>query len=757
MCNKSNQTALVSFCANLSWIWIFLAIAGTACKHHSSGTLQLVEKGSSTFSIVLPANASAEELRAAGFLNEHLYEISGCRLPVIHTDSLVSSNNISISKCPDIQNNDGFSVYNEGSSLVIKGGGGKGCIYGVAEILEKYLGVRYYSPKYVVIPKSASISLPGMNLKDSPANTYRNVNGQFTVNAHYKDFNRLHTISDMFAAGYFVHTFNRLLPWTEYFAAHPEYYAFMNGKRIIDQLCLSNQEVFELVVDKLKTEMALQPEKKVWSVSQDDNFSYCQCDDCSKVIEEEKSPAGPIIRFVNRVAEQFPDKVISTLAYQYSRPAPVKTRPRENVQIMLCTIELNRSLPIATDPTSASFLKDMEDWGKITNHIYLWDYTVNFNHHISPFPNLHTLQPNIQLFVANNVQEHFQQSNTGTAHEFSELKSWLIAKLLWNPDADAQQIITEFTDGYYGDAGKWIRKYISALEKEILKTGERLDIYGPPTQHQHTFLSENNLALYNQYFDRAEKAVTNQPDYLLHVRTARMALQYAIMEIGKSDMFGDRGWYQEENGEYLLRQNMVDMLESFYQTSIASNAAMVNEAGLTAEEYYTSTKRFIDVQVKGNFAFRKKVTATPLPSEKYGHGDLSLLTNGVRGASDFKVHWLGWEAKNFALVLDLEAPVKASTIEISTHWDQKSWILHPQSVTCLVSADGSDYTLIEKQEVSGDQRREEVQKLFKFTAPDTKFRYVKFEIEGTLQLPFWHPSAGGGSWVFVDEIVVKNG
>ncbi len=132
-----------------------------------------------------------------------------------------------------------------------------------------------------------------------------------------------------------------------------------------------------------------------------------------------------------------------------------------------------------------------------------------------------------------------------------------------------------------------------------------------------------------------------------------------------------------------------------------------------------------------------------------------MLTNGVRGASDFKVHWLGWEAKNFSLVLDLEDPVIASTIEISTLWDQKSWILHPASVTCYVSEDGVSYQLIEKLEVAGDQRKEEVQKLFGFTAPDTKIRFVKFEFEGTLRLPNWHLSAGGGSWVFVDEIVVR--
>jgi len=185
----------------------------------------------------------------------------------------------------------------------------------------------------------------------------------------------------------------------------------VNGKRIIDQPCLSNPEVLSIVIEELKKEMAEQPDKNVWSVSQNDIISYCQCPACRAAIEEEGSPAGPIIRFVNKVAEQFPDKIISTLAYEYSRSAPKATKPRDNVQIMLCTIELNRSKSIESDTASRQFVKDFSDWGKISKHIYLWDYTVNFSHHVSPFPNLHVLQPNIQFFTRNG---HMNNSSNRT-------------------------------------------------------------------------------------------------------------------------------------------------------------------------------------------------------------------------------------------------------------------------------------------------------------------------------------------------------
>ncbi len=298
---------------------------------------------------------------------------------------------------------------------------------------------------------------------------------------------------------------------------------------------------------------------------------------------------------MNRVAANFPDKVISTLAYQYSRTAPAITKPRENVQIMLCTIELNCSQSIDQDPWSISFLTDLQAWGKISIHIFLWDYTVNYAHHISPFPNLHTLQPNIQLFCNHGVKEHFQQPNTGAGHEFSELKSWLLAKLLWNPGADVPSLIYEFTEAYYGPAGVWIRKYIEHLQHEILKTGEWLDIYGPPADHQHSFLLAANVEQYNVYFDNAEKAVATMPGFLIHVQTARMPLQYAMMEIGKADMFGPRGWYEATRNDYSPSNSLLETLDKFHQTGRKIKSAYVNESGLTVGQYYHSTLRFVDV------------------------------------------------------------------------------------------------------------------------------------------------------------------
>jgi len=728
-------------------IWMF---SGTV-----EAGLLIVDNHKSNYKIIIPSSPVSQEVRAADLLQRYILQTANCQLPITRSDAITSEDAVVIKSSPLVADPDGFTIQTVENQLFITGGTHKGCIYGIVDLLEQYLGCRKYSVGFDVVPKTDYIYFPDISVSKAPANSIRLINGTFCQDEDYRDWHRLDVIDELFAQGYYVHTFHRLIPWEEYFESHPEYFALMNGKRIIDQPCLSNPEVLQITLEKLRQEMMLQPDKDLWSVSQNDNFSYCQCDACKQIIEEEQSPAGPIIRFVNEVAKEFPDQIISTLAYQYSRKAPIKTKPADNVQVMLCTIELNRSKPIREDSSSLSFMKDMEDWGKICGHIYLWDYTVNFSHHITPFPNLHILQSNIQLFVENNIHEHFQQSNTGNGHEFSELKSYLISRLLWDPDINADSILTDFLQGYYGDATPWINRYIHHLRHEMIKSGERLDIYEHPTAHQNSVLSLRNVNQYNRVFDQAEKAVKKDPVLLLHVRIARLPLQYAIMEIGKNDMFGPRGWYIKQGDDYILRKKMAVALEQFIKTCREAEVQTINETRLTPQEYYDATKRFISVQVKGNLAFRKKVTASPLPAAKYSGGDMTVLTNGVFGANDFKAHWLGWVGENFTLTVDLEQVQPIDSIRISTLYDPKSWIFHPAGIACFVSEDGINYRLTGEQTVEGDQRNEAVTKTFQFPIIQSGIRFIRFQVTGLLQNPDWHPSAGGACWVFADEIVIR--
>src|SRR3546814_4483113 len=67
--------------------------------------------------------------------------------------------------------------------------------------------------------------------------------------------------------------------------------------------------------------------------------------------------------------------------------------------------------------------RDVQEWGKIAKDIIVWDYVIQFNHLVSPFPNLHVLQPNIQFFATNGVSAMFEQGNSEVGGEFAELRS----------------------------------------------------------------------------------------------------------------------------------------------------------------------------------------------------------------------------------------------------------------------------------------------------------------------------------------------
>ncbi|MCX6573443.1 MAG: DUF4838 domain-containing protein, partial [Candidatus Aminicenantes bacterium] len=476
-----------------------------------------VDHGRPAARIEIPEAAGDTERRAAEILRTSVLKMSGVDLPVLAVKvpdkpgaAVIGFAGVELpplvaSSVPKLRE-DGFVLATSTGNLYIAGGGGKGVIYGVVHLLEKYFGCRKLSPSAKLFPPGDDLSLGCLFDTGNPVNSVRIVNGDFALDPDYLDWMRLQLHTDLYGAGYYVHTFQRLLPWQTYFEAHPEYFALMNGKRIIDQPCLSRPEVFDIAAARLREEMAAQPGKKIWSVSQNDNSSYCQCPECLKIIEEEGSPAGPILRFVNRMAALFPDKTISTLAYQYSRPAPRLTRPAPNVEVMLCTIELDRSRPIADAPSSASFVRDIEDWSRVCGNLYLWDYTVNFSHHVSPFPNLHVLQPHIRFFVDPGVRKHFQQTNTGPGHEFSELKSYLLARLLWDPETDVGAWTDDFLEGTYGRAGKFILRYIDALTAALERTGAHLDIYEPPAVHAGDYLSAADVAHYDRLFDKAEAA-----------------------------------------------------------------------------------------------------------------------------------------------------------------------------------------------------------------------------------------------------------
>ena len=752
-----------------------------------SGRCVIVDHGKAVAKIVVPNRTDPNTIRAAQLFRASVKKITGVELVFTATSSPDQFGSINIG-FPEPKHGalpatkfkifpppagtretlgdnlilDGFGVYTEGSSLFVASGGKKGAIYGVVDFLERHFGCRCYSPTAFVFPSTNSMVVDDVFEAENPAIEFRAVNGDFSKDADYLDWTRGNVTDELFGRGFYVHTFHKLIPPEVNLAAHPDYYAFMKDHRVGDQLCPSNPAIVPLIVAKLRHEMAGQPDKHVWSVSQNDNESYCHCPVCTKVIAEEGAPSGPLLRLVNQIAKQFPKETISTLAYEWSRQAPKLTKPAANVQIMLCSIEADRSMPISENPTTKEFVHDLIAWRNLTSNVYIWDYTVNFSHQIAPFPNLRVLDLNLQLFVGAGVHQIFEQTNTSPGHEFSELKAYMLSKLMWNPYQNDKRIIHDFCQGYYGPAGEFIEGYIDELHSAMSASKTRLDIFESPVKHANDFLSDRHLSEYGTqlYLAKTATAGSGMDDYHQRVLTAGLSLEYARIVIGADDIYGPRGFFKMEGGKPVGLISIPGTFDDFLATAIKGNVRSVNEKNLTPQQFRDSLVQMTTLDVAGNHAFGSKVSAKPEPSKKYAHGDLSVLTNGVHGGTDFDAQWVGWDGVDAEFTIDLGVAKTLSLIETNSLSNSESWVLHPDNVECFASVDGKGYLPWGKESIDVLHKNEARIHHFSFANPygpyDHKaFRYVMFRVTGAKKLPTWHPWAGGSAWFFLDEVVIR--
>ncbi len=481
----------------------------------SVASLEIATRGQpAAYTIVIPEKASPVEKYAAEELQGFLEQVTGVKLPVALDVAPLPSKAILLgetryslallnggrdgarpSRCggfdPKTLGSDGFCLAACPPHLVAYGSAKRGALYAAYEILETYAGCRWYASWHSVIPKKSGVCVPA-NLDDvqTPAFAMRqpywyDINGHRDLAARLRvnGFNCTRgDVDEKYGGDTFrfggglgsCHTFNRLLPPSIYFDKHPEYFSLVKGKRRKDrtQLCLTNPDVLRIVTSNVLERIRKDPGAKFYGVSQNDWYNYCECEKCAAIDAEEESHAGTMVRFVNAIAEAvekaFPDAVIETLAYQYTRKPPKKTRLRRNVVPCLCSIECDFTRPIPESPYAEdkAFMKDICGWKTQTDQLYLWDYVTEFQNFTLPFPNVYALKGNLQFFRDNNVKEMFAEgAQLGRHAEFAELKGWLLAKLMWNPELDVKPLIDDFFAGYYGNAAPFIREYFEEMHR----------------------------------------------------------------------------------------------------------------------------------------------------------------------------------------------------------------------------------------------------------------------------------------------------
>lgn len=436
---------------------------------------------------------------------------------------------------------EGFCIRGDGEHITITGNTSRGVLYGVYRFLEIFCNFRCFTKEVETIDTFDVLKIELDEIREEPAFDFREAyfrnafDGDFCAKSHFNS-----SLADLSKARggrmkwfNFHHSFIDLVNPEIYFEEHPEYFSLIDGERMaLSQLCLTNPEVAEVAEKTLRSWIENNPECTVFSVAQNDNYRCCECPACQALTEMEGSPAGPVIHFVNKLAdaikEDYPNVLLHTFAYKHTVPAPRHVVARDNVIVRLCSFTCNYHKPFEVlakeDPNSedAVFVNALQDWKKHASQIYIWDYATDFVNYLLPFFHFHIMAENIRYFKQEGVRGMLEQGNFayGGGAAMDDLKSYIIGRLLWNPNTDIEPEMDRFIKAVFGEAAApHIAEYIALMENGPKNYGLHIKHYP-----NAPWITDELVAKADELFQKA--FAVSEGEYLRRIQREHLAVRY---------------------------------------------------------------------------------------------------------------------------------------------------------------------------------------------------------------------------------------
>jgi hypothetical protein len=456
-------------------------------KGEPSQLLTFAKDGRTDYVIVQPAEPTPQETRAAELLSAWLEDMTDAPFPIVSDASQPKAREIcvgmvrrpgllQVTKSTGDLGDEGYLIAVSGERVILLGGAKRGPLYAALALLEEDLGCRWYTRyggnrvsfrptlKVGVVPRHFT---PVFYLRDPFYHDAFDANWSLmnrTNSPNAKVDEALGGRMD-YVPGWFVHTYAKLVPEKEYLAEHPEYFLLnTQGKRTAQNLCPTNPEVVRLATERALAALRKHPDAELISISKNDIRGVCQCERCRELNEREGSnSAGPLTlvnAVANAVAKEFPDVLVSTLAYHDTVQPPKTLRPAKNVVVRLCTDTCMWKHPFRPAMETEVFREALTGWAAIHDRIAIWDYSVNFGNYMQPWPSFHAIAENLRAYAQNHVVSvMIQGAYQSPGNERELMRSWVFAKLLWDPSRECWPLIQDFIRGYYGVAAPPIERY----------------------------------------------------------------------------------------------------------------------------------------------------------------------------------------------------------------------------------------------------------------------------------------------------------
>jgi hypothetical protein len=443
--------------------------------------LVLADGGTARYSLVIPGNAQPIERKAAADLRFYLGLICGADFPIVSEQELAakSGHYVSVGRTALLAGSpckwkdadlaaEGYALEVVGGNVYLYGGTGRGLMHGVYSLLEEDLGCRWYSTTSVDTPAMQRLRVSLVPRKYVPVLELRD---PYILKMHdplWSLRNKTNTPHARIPPAWggsiryyhMGHTYAAYFPTEEHFAAHPEYYALVNGKRQPSQLCHTNENVIRLSIEKACEIFRNHPEVTITAIGPNDGRGFCDCQNCRELDDENGGRSGSFFYFVNRIAEgvkkEFPNNHLISLAYlDYARP-PTNLKIDDYVIIQLCTDSHAWKYQFCFVWESEEFQEIIQAWHAAGAKVYIWDYTTDYVHYLVPMANWPVVAENTRFNIRNGAAGIMYESEL---NDIDAMRGWVWAKQLWNPALDTRALMRDFVFGYYKESAQPLWDY----------------------------------------------------------------------------------------------------------------------------------------------------------------------------------------------------------------------------------------------------------------------------------------------------------
>lgn len=494
---------------------------GTHIYDFSSTGKNMIENGSSEYRIVYPEN-SGEYIETA--VNEivvnftlsttvQLEAVPDTGLVYTQDSKYISLGNTSVAADAGVFVEEenlteaGFEIRTVGDSVFLIGGSELGTLNAVYEFLLRTIDFRVYYNDVPFYEEKSTVELLDFAIKDVPDYTYRLRDyGVYDTDELFARRMRINLESDVWipvGGDYWHNVFGYVDP-DVYGTTHPKWY---NADKT--QLCFNahgDQTEYEAMYKQILA-MAIEcvdanPDLFNITFTQKDGSYWCSCSVCQAELQKYGTGAPAIIKICNRLAEDLNKHVqgtgrkiiVSMFAYGNSINAPVIKNEDgtyspiddscvcgENVYVFYAPTADWR-YP-AYDTRSGDWADNARAWSTLTEHMYFWIYSTNFNNYLMPFNSFDSMQANYQFLksLGANYLMNQSQFNQSAATGWSTLKMFLNSRLSWNVNLDFNELLDEYFKNFYGQAENPMREMFDMFRMQMLFIQSEYDPESPLT------------------------------------------------------------------------------------------------------------------------------------------------------------------------------------------------------------------------------------------------------------------------------------